>query len=219
MMTSIDGFEVNIQRKKIKNLHLRVTNDGDIVLSIPMKYPIDDAIEFVKNNEDWIRKRIEYVNSTKIEYIDGETITILGKSVTLRIIISNICSARILNDEVILTITDDDVKIKQFALRKLHSDIVKEIADKFIPKWEEITGLMSSSYQTRYMKTRWGTCNHKTRKIWLSTELAKKPIECIEYVILHEIIHLQIPNHGDEFKELMTEYMPDWKERRRMLKN
>jgi predicted metal-dependent hydrolase len=62
------------------------------------------------------------------------------------------------------------------------------------------------------MKTRWGTCNTRTRKIWLNLQLAKKPVECLEYVILHELAHLKVPNHGKDFIAIMDQYMPDWRE-------
>ena len=67
------------------------------------------------------------------------------------------------------------------------------------------------------MTSRWGTCNTKTKKIWLSTNLAKRPIECIEYVVLHELVHTVVPNHGPDFKALLNKYMPDWKRRKELL--
>ena len=69
------------------------------------------------------------------------------------------------------------------------------------------------------MKTRWGTCNTKTKKIWLNVRLAEHPAECLEYVILHELAHTRVPNHGADFKAILTEYMPDWRTVKRRLKD
>ena len=81
-----------------------------------------------------------------------------------------------------------------------------------LPKWEELTGLKTASWQTKYMTTHWGTCNTKTSKIWLNLQLAKKTPECLEYVILHELVHLVEKKHNERFVSLMDKYMPMWRE-------
>lgn len=88
---------------------------------------------------------------------------------------------------------------------------------KVLPKWEKITGLKAINWQTKYMTTRWGTCSTKTGKIWLNVQLAKKTPECLEYIILHELVHLIERHHNDRFVALMDEYMPMWKEVRATL--
>lgn len=88
---------------------------------------------------------------------------------------------------------------------------------KYLPKWEKTTGLYCSSWQSKYMTTKWGTCNPTSKKIWLNIQLAKKPIECLEYVILHELAHLKVHNHGPEFTVILDQYMPYWRDHRRRL--
>ena len=98
----------------------------------------------------------------------------------------------------------------------------KELSERvnyLLPKWETYTGLKCSSWQSKVMKTRWGTCNTKTKKIWLNVRLAEHPAECLEYVILHELAHTRVPNHGADFKAILTEYMPDWRTVKRRLKD
>ena len=85
---------------------------------------------------------------------------------------------------------------------------------KYLPKWEKTTGLYCSSWQSQYMTTKWGTCNPTSKKIWLNIQLAKKPIECLEYVILHELAHLKVHNHGPEFTAILDQYMPCWRDHR-----
>ena len=92
------------------------------------------------------------------------------------------------------------------ALRAALYEKVKPLLEK----WESITQLKASSFQIKKMKTRWGTCNTRTKKIWLNFELVTKQTECIEYVIMHELAHLSVPNHGKDFIYIMQKYMPSW---------
>ena len=103
------------------------------------------------------------------------------------------------------------------ALDELDRMLLKEKIEIYLPKWENITGLHCDSWQTKYMTTRWGTCNTNSRKIWFNLQLAKKPIECLEYVILHELAHLKIKGHNKEFVALLDKYMPYWRDTRKLL--
>jgi len=82
---------------------------------------------------------------------------------------------------------------------------------ELLPKWEKITGLSCWTWRIRKMKTRWGSCNVKTKKIWFNLYLAQTSKRCLEYIILHELLHLKVANHGKEFKDNMDKYMPDWR--------
>ena len=106
----------------------------------------------------------------------------------------------------------EDIDWKE-ANKQLRADI-----SKLLPKWESITGLQCSTWQIRKMKTRWGSCNVKTHKIWFNLYLAKTNQRCLEYIILHELLHIKIANHGAEFKANMDHYMPSWRIVRRELK-
>ena len=102
-------------------------------------------------------------------------------------------------------VADSDIDWKE-ADRQLRQSIAE-----LLPKWESITGLKCSTWQIRKMKTRWGSCNVKTRKIWFNLHLAKTNTRCLEYIILHELLHIKIANHGAKFKEHMDYYMPSWR--------
>ena len=95
---------------------------------------------------------------------------------------------------------------------------LRQSITELLPKWENITRLKCSTWQIRKMKTRWGSCNVKTRKIWFNLYLAKTNQRCLEYIILHELLHVKIANHGSEFKSNMDYYMPSWREVRKELK-
>ena len=97
-------------------------------------------------------------------------------------------------------------------VREWYRELLKAEITRLLPKWEKVTGLKATGWQTKYMTTRWGTCNIKTGKIWLNLQLAKKTPECLEYIILHELIHLVEKTHNEKFISLMDKYMPMWRE-------
>ena len=98
-----------------------------------------------------------------------------------------------------------------------YRELLKAEIEKRLPKWETLTGLHCSSWQTKYMTTKWGTCNTKTGKIWINLQLAKKPFECLDYVLLHELAHLRVKDHGPEFIAILDESMPYWRDIRKEL--
>ena len=115
-------------------------------------------------------------------------------------------------NEAILTVRKEStVSQREAFVNEWYRSKLKEKIEIYLPKWERITGLYCDSWQTKYMTTRWGTCNTNTGKIWLNLQLAKKPIECLEYVILHELAHLKVRNHGTEFVAILDQYMSYWR--------
>lgn len=121
-------------------------------------------------------------------------------------------------NEAVLTVRKESTaKQREAFVNEWYRSLLKEKIEIYLPKWEKITGLYCDSWQTKYMTTRWGTCNTNTRKIWLNLQLAKKPMECLEYVILHELTHLKVRNHGKDFIAIMDQYMPYWRETKKLL--
>lgn len=112
---------------------------------------------------------------------------------------------------------DSSVEQREKFVREELRKILVEQLNRLIPKWEETTGLYCDSFQTKYMLTRWGTCNSKAKRIWINLQMVEKPLECLEYIILHELTHLKVSNHGKDFITHMEKYMPDWKNRKNLL--
>jgi len=116
-------------------------------------------------------------------------------------------------DKAVLTVRRESTPEQREAfIREWYRGLLKEEIAGRLPKWENKTGLKASGWQTKYMTTRWGTCTRKTGKIWLNLQLAKKTPECLEYVILHELVHLVEKTHNKRFVSLMDKYMPMWRE-------
>ncbi len=113
--------------------------------------------------------------------------------------------------------SDDTPQQRENYVNEWYRERLKSEIEKRLPKWEMLTGLHCSSWQTKYMTTKWGTCNTTTGKIWINLQLAKKPFECLDYVILHELIHLKYRKHDKHFIDCLDSYLPYWREIRKQL--
>lgn len=121
------------------------------------------------------------------------------------------------NSALLTVRKESTAKQRENFVNEWYREHLKSEIAKLLPKWERITGLKCSSWQTKYMTTRWGTCNAQTKKIWINLQLAKKPVACLEYVILHELAHTQVRNHGSDFIAIMDQYMPYWRDVKKKL--
>lgn len=226
MQIEISGIEIEVQKKNIKNLHLVVAPpDGRVRVSAPMHLSDDSIKMFVRTKLCWIKKQQEKFEKqprqSEREYVSGETLYVFGQQYFLRVEYSYKGNSLVLSgNEAILTVRKESTAKQRAAyVNEWYRALLKEKIEIYLPKWENITGLYCDSWQTKYMTTRWGTCNTNTRKIWLNLQLAKKPIECLEYVILHELAHLKVRNHSKDFVTIMNQYMPYWREKKQLLNN
>ena len=224
MQIEISGITIDIQKKNIKNLHLAVLPpDGMVRVSAPMHLSDESIVMFALTKLGWIKKQQEKFaiqpRQSEREFISGETLYVFGKQYFLRVMYSYKGNSLVLNgNEAILTVRKESTARQREAfVNEWYRDLLKEKISIYLPKWEQITGLYCDSWQTKYMTTRWGTCNTNTRKIWFNLQLAKKPTECLEYVILHELIHLKVKNHSNDFIEILDMYMPYWRDIKNLL--
>lgn len=161
---NVNGIEIEVQRKKIKNLHLHVRPDGSVYVSVPKRIPEQEAVRFVRSNIGWIEaQRKKYQGQPGREYY----------------------------------------KAKKPAFDARTAELLR--------KWEGVTGLSCKSWHSRYMTSRWGSCIPAKGRLCFNLVLADKPEICLEYVILHELLHLKYPGHGADFKRELTRYMPQWR--------
>ena len=224
MRIVISGIPIDIQKKNIKNMHLQIKPpDGHVVISAPLSMD-DKAIEvYARTNLSWIKKQIEKFQqqprSAKRQYVSGETMYIWGKQYYLSFVPdSQKNSFEIQGDKVSLSMREDStVKQRENYVREQYRQFLKVEIERLLPKWEKITELHCESWQTRYMVTRWGTCNTEKKKLWFNLQLVQKPIECLEYVILHELIHLRERTHNSTFIAYMDMYMKNWRAVRKEL--
>ena len=214
-----DGITFIMEKKKVKRLSLTLKKDGNFV-SVPLSVSYAEAEKFVSEKTKWVKKHRETIPIKKEEkYLSGDEVFILGEKLILEIFFSEKKKkAEIINGRIFLYVKNPEDYDER---KKAFSDFCKDILMKEVPdilrEHEEKTGLSSSGVRYRTMKSRWGSCNVVTKEICLNTALATHPIECLSYVIMHEIIHISEPSHNARFKALMTHYMPDWKERKAIL--
>ncbi len=222
-MLNIADITIEVYKKNIKNMHLYVKPPkGSVTVSAPLLMS-DEAIErFVRTKIDWIKKQVSKFDNqlyqSEREYVSGETLYLWGRQYCLIVECGNKKSLVLSGDKAILTVRKGStVKQRENFIREWYRKLLKSEIARLLPKWEKVTGLKASGWQTKYMTTRWGTCNVKTGKIWLNLQLAKKAPECLEYIILHELIHLTERKHNERFASLMSAYMPMWREIKRTL--
>ena len=178
---------------------------------------------FIRTRVGWIKKQQEKFRvqprQTEREFISGETLYVWGKQFFLQVEYSNRGNALSLSgDRAILTVRKESTaKQRENYVNAWYRERLKAEIEKRLPKWENFTGLYCSGWQAKYMTTNWGTCNTKTGKIWINLQLAKKPFECLDYVLLHELAHLRVKDHGPAFIATLDEYMPYWRDVRKKL--
>lgn len=224
MILTIAGTTIEVYKKNIKNMHLYVKPPkGSVTVSAPLSMSDETIERFVRTKIDWIKKQVSKFDNQlyqpEREYVSGETLYLWGKKYYLIVEYGNKNSLVLSGDKAILTVRKGStLKQRENFIREWYRKLLKSEIARLLPKWEKVTGLKASGWQTKYMTTRWGTCNVKTGKIWLNLQLAKKTPECLEYIILHELIHLTERKHNERFASLMSAYMPMWREIKRTLK-
>jgi predicted metal-dependent hydrolase len=224
MQIQIADISIEIVKKKIKNMHLAVLPpDGRVRVSAPLTMSDDAIAMFVRTKLGWIRKQQAKFEAqprqSEREYVSCETLYVWGRQFFLQVEYSYKGNSLVLDgNKAILTVRKESTtRQRESFVNEWYRGLLKAEVEKYLPKWEKTTGLYCSGWQSKYMTTRCGTCNTSTRKIWLNLQLAKKPIECLEYVILHELAHLKVKNHGSEFVAILDQYMPYWRDQRKQL--
>lgn len=219
IVREICGINTKIIKSRTRTMKIKVYIDS-IRVSIPnnMSYytQYNDIVKFVSDNIEWIKeeqKRVIEENKFPVhEYKDGEEVYLFGEKYTL-CVKEGKSESFVSDDKIILTLKDTDKEYKRYELlNALYRKKLKEKLDELMPAWEEKTGLFSNEVSVKYMSASWGRCSYKVRNISFSSELAKVPVECLEYVILHELSHIAVPNHGKDFQALLDKYMPDWRD-------
>lgn len=227
---AINGqVSVQVIRKKIKNVHLKVFRSLEVVLSVPSTVPNDWIDSFLENHVDWIDSQItKYKKSSGYNNLSsirsGSSTQLLGKDV--RIYKESSLTDRVELDEKKICIFLKDAsneerfqKLFDQWWRNTASDIFQSETEQLYQKIFKKYGLNQPKILVRKMKTLWGSCTPSKDKITLNEYLLKADIRCIQYVILHELTHLLYPNHSNEFYDFLTIHMPDWKERKKQLDN
>jgi predicted metal-dependent hydrolase len=214
-----------VVRKRITNLNLTVQPpDGRVRVSVPYRISDDRVRQFVLSKRDWIKKHQANVRSrprpTRQAMISGESYDLWGKRYRLEVIErQGRHEVQINKNHMYLYVKPNTTKAnRQKALVEFYRAEIKGRVPSLIAKWEAITGERVFDWGVKQMKTRWGSCNTRARRIWLNLELAKKPPECLEYILVHEMVHLLERRHNQKFRSYMDRFMPNWRATEQLLK-
>lgn len=218
----ICGIEVEIERKKIKNLRMYVHPPyGNVTISAPLRMSDETIIRFVTSKIDWIEKhqsKFQKQKSKACRYTNGDEINIWGKKYPLTIIPSETKSFIVSGDNALLLIDESSTfEQREKVVNVWYKNQLEPIMLETAKIWENIIDVKASSYIIRNMHTRWGSCNTSTKRICINLQLAKKSPEFLEYVVIHELCHLLEGSHNEVFKSYMDKYLPDWRALRKKL--
>ncbi|MEQ9266594.1 MAG: SprT family zinc-dependent metalloprotease [Balneolaceae bacterium] len=214
----VSGIEIEVTRKKIKNLYLRVNRGtGNVKVSCPLFISERALLRFVEPRVNWIKERQQKAllvpDRKDYKYITGETHYFQGKPYQLEVLEGNGRNkAQFEGEKLILKASDKStIEVRQKVIDTLYRSYLKSEIPKLIEKWEPVMGVQVNNFGVRKMRTRWGTCNITAKRIWLSLELAKKTPGCLESVVVHEMVHLLERLHNKRFYAFMDQFYPKWK--------
>jgi hypothetical protein len=221
---NLGDIAVDVIFKDIKNVHLSVyPPDGKVRISAPSRMSLDTLRAFVISKLAWIKKQQknlrEQTRETPREFLDRESHYLWGTRYLLKVVEENAAPTVVLKPgKMVLKVRPGAGEEKKAAIISgWYRQQIKLMAAELIPKWEPVLGVKVERLFVRRMKTKWGSCNTRLHTIRLNTELAKKPKECLEFVVVHELVHLLERHHNKRFLALMDSYMPQWRQYRDML--
>jgi predicted metal-dependent hydrolase len=219
---SINGLRIEIVRKDIKNLHLGVyPPNGRVRVATPLRVN-DDAVRLaVIGKLGWIkRQRTRFdgqPRQSEREMVSGESHYLLGRRYRLNVIEHNGPSKVVLRRKttIDLYVRPKTTAVKRdIVLQRWYRQQLAALVPPLMNKWQPIVGMEAAHWSIRKMKTKWGSCNTAAGRIWLNLELVKKPVRCLEYIMVHELVHLLERYHNDKFLTMMNTFLPQWRSRR-----
>lgn len=215
---TVSGLVVDVVRKDIKNLHLGIYPPGGrIRVAAPLRVN-DEAVRlFTISRLSWIKRQQEKFEQQERqsprEFVSGESHYYQGHRYLLNVLYHNgVPTVTIRNNKTIDLIVrpNSDMLSRKRTLTAWYRHQLKAEIAPLIAKWENIIGVTVNEWGIKQMKTRWGTCNIEAGRIWLNAELIKKPVHCLEYIIVHEMVHLLERHHNQRFTAYMNRFMPMW---------
>ena len=219
----VGDIDIQVERKHIKNMYMRVIPpDGKVKISAPLLFSDEQIKIFAVSKISWIKKRRaimeEKAHRTERYYVTGETFLLLGKQYPLCVQHGSINKAFFCEQEIILQVRNNTPRARKAKIMEdWYRDIMKKIVPSMLGTWEKRIGVKTTDWKIQAMRTKWGTCNITERRIVLNLKLAERSPECLEYVIIHELLHLLEKSHNTKFKEYMDTYCPNWRNIRKSL--
>lgn len=226
MVTQIElgGIVLDVVKKDIQNVHLSVyPPSGKVRISAPLRMHTDTIRVFAISKLGWIRQQQQKLRAqereTPREYLDRESHYVWGRRYLLKVVEADAApSAQTQHGTLLLRVRPGaDEATREAVVAGWYRQLLKRAVPPLIEAWEPLLSVTVKGFFVQQMKTRWGSCNLDARTIRLNTELAKKPRECLEYIVGHEMIHLLESTHNARFTGLLNRFMPQWQHYRSIL--
>lgn len=221
-----ENYKYTLERKKVKNINLRIKSENDIYVSANKRVSVGTIETFIKSKETFILEALQrFEQSTKIEkkidYNTGDEIIYFGRKLELKIVKSIKEGVKASGESIYIFVKDVDDRVKKENLLKkweltLAKEVFTKVIDCFYPEFKAL-GVAYPKLSIRTMTSRWGSCKPNGGKITLNLELLHKSKECLEYVVVHELAHFIHPNHSKDFWNFVGNIMPDYKKRKDIL--
>lgn len=216
----IVDITVDVVRKDIKNLHLAVyPPTGRVRIAAPLRVNDEVIRLFAISKLGWIKRHQRtFENQERItprEYKERESHYFQGHRYLLRIKETTGAGRVDLDGKTYMDLyvkSGSSVDYMKNIINEWYRSEIKKVLPEMIAYWENKIGVRVNFWGVKQMKTKWGSCNTERRRIWLNLELAKKPVQCLEYILVHEMVHLLERHHNEQFKSYMDLYLPNWKQ-------
>lgn len=218
-----NGMEARVEKKRIKHMYIRVyPPDGGVTITAPLRTPDEAIRRFAESRAGWVEKQRAKLAwqpaKTERTYTTGETCFLWGEPYRLEVMRGTRDAAFTDGKTIVLQVRGDGTAERRAAvLGNFYRDELARAIPSLLEKGERIVGVRAQEWRIRSMKTRWGSCNTRERRIWLNLRLAQKPPECLGYVIVHELCHLLEHGHNAVFWGYMDRFYPAWREVRKTL--
>jgi len=221
----VGGITVEVVRKTIKNLHLGVyPPNGRVRVAAPLAVS-DEAVKLaVVSRLGWIKRQQAKFDAqsrqSQREMIQGESHYFLGRRYRLNVITHDKAGKVVLRTKTIMDLyvrQETTAEQRERVLQRWYREKLRELIPPLLEKWQQALGVQVTHWGIKKMKTKWGGCNVEAKRIWLNLELAKRPVQCLEYIIVHELVHLLERRHNERFTAHMEKVLPSWKSLRALL--
>lgn len=215
---NVGGIDICAEKKRIKNMYIRVIPpDGNVRITAPMAAADDTIRMFAVSRIAWIKKQrqkfLDQPRQAERRYATGESYYLWGKRYRLDVVYSNIRNdVSISGQKIVLQVRKNSTPQRRArVMDEWYREVLKKAIPPVFEKCERLVGVKANEWQVKNMKTKWGTCNLQAKRIWLNLQLVKKTPECLEYIIVHELVHLLEKSHNDVFKGYMDRFYPNWR--------
>lgn len=222
---TVHDIEIELARKRIKNIYLRVSSPcGKVKVSAPLGTPLPAIESFIAAKQGWIKQQRQRILTQQGHLaslqLDRGGCYFQGQRYNLRIVSDRVEVARVgvvlSAKEIVVQLGDNKIAAEK-VLEQWYRQQLQSMLPPIVEKWQAVLQVRCAQMQVRKMKTRWGSCTPATARIRINLELVKRAPTCLEYVIVHELLHLLEPAHNRRFYALLDQHLPDWQHSRTQL--